>query len=271
MILDRFRLDDQVALITGAGRGIGRGIARAYAEAGANVVCAARTREQIDDAAEEIRGLGRRALAVECDVMDDEQLEALVRATLDEFGRIDILVNNAGGSPPTPVLQLSDKAFESAFHFNVTTALNLSRQVLADMVKRVGDKADGPVGSIVNISSGLARLVEPGFVAYGTAKAALSHMTRLMAVEFAPHVRVNAIGVGATLTDALAPFVEGTELKGQMEALTPMGRLGTTEDIAAAALYLASPAASWVTGKIFEVDGGTEASNWPIKIPAFQA
>lgn len=270
MILDRFRLDDQVALVTGAGRGIGRGIARAYAEAGAHVVCAARTREQIDDAAEEIRGLGRRALAVQCDVMDDEQLDALVQAALAEFGRIDILVNNAGGSPPTPVLQLSDKAFESAFHFNVTTALNLSRQVLGDMVKRAG-KTDppAPIGSIVNISSGLARLVEPGFVAYGTAKAALSHMTRLMAVEFAPHVRVNAIGVGATLTDALSPFVEGTELKGQMEALTPMGRLGSTEDIAAAALYLASPAASWVTGKVFEVDGGTEASNWPIKIPAF--
>lgn len=268
MILDRFRMDGQVALVTGAGRGIGRGIAQAYAEAGADVVCAARTQQQIDQAAEEIRGLGRRALAIQCDVMEDDQLEALVDAALAEFGRIDVLVNNAGGSPPTPTLQLTDEAFEKAFHFNVTTALHLSRRVLAGMVKRVDDAGGEPVGSIVNISSGLSRLVEPGFVAYGTAKAALSHMTRLMAHEFAPHVRVNAIAVGATLTDALAPFVTG-ELKEQMEEMTPMRRLGSTEDIAAAALYLASPASSWVTGKIFEVDGGTEASNWPIKIPAF--
>jgi 7-alpha-hydroxysteroid dehydrogenase len=110
--------------------------------------------------------------------------------------------------------------------------------------------------------------VESGFVAYGTAKAALSHMTRLMACEFAPRVRVNAIAVGATLTDALGLFVKG-ELKQQMEALTPMGRLGSTEDIAAAVIYLASPAASWVTGKVFEVDGGTVASNWPIKIRGY--
>jgi 7-alpha-hydroxysteroid dehydrogenase len=96
----------------------------------------------------------------------------------------------------------------------------------------------------------------------------MAHLTRLMACEFAPRVRVNAIAVGATLTDALGTFVKG-ELKEQMEALTPMGRLGEPEDIAACAVYLASPAADWVTGKIFEVDGGTTASNWPIKIPGY--
>jgi 7-alpha-hydroxysteroid dehydrogenase len=112
-------------------------------------------------------------------------------------------------------------------------------------------------------------MVESGFTAYGTSKAALSHMTRMMAHEFAPHVRVNALAVGATLTDALSPFVASGDLKEQMEALTPMGRLGTPEDIAQAALYFCSPAASWVTGKILAVDGGTIASNWPIKIPAF--
>jgi len=159
------------------------------------------------------------------------------------------------------VLQLSDDAFEEAFHFNVTTALNLSRQVLAHMV-------EGEGGSIINISSAMGHMVEPGFVAYGTAKAALAHMTRLMASEFAPKVRVNAIAVGATLTDALSTFVKG-DLRKQMEELTPMGRLGEVEDIAAMALYLASPASSWVTGKVFEVDGGAVASNWPIKIPAY--
>jgi 7-alpha-hydroxysteroid dehydrogenase len=261
MILDRFRIPDKVAVITGAGRGIGRGIARAYAEAGAHVVCSARTQAQIDEAAEEIRGLGRRALSIPCDVMETEQLDHLVAKTLEEFGRVDILVNNAGGTMPTPVLQLSDAAFEQAFHFNVTTALHLSRQVLGHMVK-------GDGGAIVNISSALSHQTESGFVAYGTAKAALSHMTRLMAAEFAPKVRVNAIAVGATLTDALALFIKD-ELKQQMEALTPMARLGEVEDIACAALYLAAPAADWVTGKVFEVDGGQVASNWPLKIPGY--
>jgi len=120
----------------------------------------------------------------------------------------------------------------------------------------------------VNISSALSHFVEVGFVAYGTAKAALSHMTRLLAHEWAPHIRVNALAVGATETDALGPFLNAAEgLREQMTALTPMGRLGTPEDIACAVLYLASPAASWVTGQVFGIDGGTVASNWPFKMP----
>jgi 7-alpha-hydroxysteroid dehydrogenase len=261
MILDRFRLTDRVAVVTGAGKGIGRGAAIALAEAGAHVVVSARTAADLESAAEEIRRLGRRALAVTCDATRGDQLDALAARTLEEFGRVDVLVNNAGGWPPTPMLQLTDDAFAQAFHFNVTSAMHLSRALIPHMLK-------GDGGAIVNISSGLGHLVESGFVAYGTAKAALSHMTRLMACEFAPRVRVNAIAVGATLTDALGLFVKG-ELKQQMEALTPMGRLGSTEDIAAAVIYLASPAASWVTGKVFEVDGGTVASNWPIKIRGY--
>ncbi len=261
MILERFQLTDRTALVTGAGRGIGRGIALAFAEAGANVVVSARTQEQIDDTAGEIRKMGRRALAVCCDSTRPEEIDALAERAIEEFGGLDLLVNNAGGSPPTPLLKLSNEAFEQAFHFNVTSAMQLSRQVMPQLLE-----SDG--AAIVNISSGLGSMVESGFVAYGTAKAALSHMTRLMACEFAPKVRVNAIAVGATLTDALAGFVKG-ELKQQMEELTPMGRLGQVEDIAAAALYLASPAASWVTGKVLEVDGGTENSNWPVKIPGY--
>jgi 7-alpha-hydroxysteroid dehydrogenase len=255
MVLERFRLDDKIALVTGAGRGIGAGIARAFAEAGAHVVCAARTPEQIEETAATVRGIGRRALAVPCDVTQRADLDALVARALAAFGRVDVLVNNAGGYPPHPALQTSERAFEEAFHFNVTSAFVLSRLVLRHML-------DGAGGAIVNISSAAGRLVMPGFVAYGTAKAALSFMTRELACEFAPHVRVNAIAVGAVETSALVPFLND-ETRAKMEALTPMRRLGTVEDIAAAALWLASPAGGWVTGKVVEVDGGTEATNWP--------
>jgi 7-alpha-hydroxysteroid dehydrogenase len=261
MILDRFRLTDKVAIVTGASAGIGRGSALAFADAGAHVVCAARTVDTLERVADEVRQRGRRALAVPCDVNRTEQLEAVVARTLKEFGRIDIVVNNAGGTGPTAALDLSLADLEAAFHFNVSTAFLLSRLAAPHMVKAGG-------GAVVNISSALSHFVEVGFVAYGTAKAALSHMTRLLAHEWAPHIRVNAIAVGATETDALVPFLNAADgLREQMTAMTPMGRLGTPEDIACAALYLVSPAASWVTGQVFGVDGGTIASNWPFKMP----
>jgi 7-alpha-hydroxysteroid dehydrogenase len=232
----------------------------AFAEMGAHVVCAARTREQVEATAEQARALhGKRALGLVCDVMERSQLEELVNQTMREFGRIDILVNNAGGWPPQPALETSERTFEQALRFNVTTAFLLTRLAVPHMLAGGG-------GSVVNISSAAGRLVMSGFVAYGTAKAALSFMTRELGREFAPKVRVNAIAVGAVETSALAPFLND-ELRGKMEALTPMGRIGQVEDIATAALYLASPAASWVTGKVFEVDGGTEATNWPFEGP----
>jgi 7-alpha-hydroxysteroid dehydrogenase len=259
MILDRFRLDGKVAIVTGAGRGIGAGIALAFAELGAHVACAARTREQVEETAAQARAQGRRALGLVCDVTERAQLEELVAQTMREFGRIDILVNNAGGWPPQPALETSEASFEGALRFNVTTAFVLTRLSVPHMLAGGG-------GSIVNISSAAGRLVMSGFVAYGTAKAALSFMTRELGREFAPKVRVNAIAVGAVETSALAPFLND-ELRGKMEALTPMRRIGTVEDIALAALYLASPASSWVTGKVFEIDGGTEATNWPFEGP----
>jgi 7-alpha-hydroxysteroid dehydrogenase len=262
VILERFRLDGRAAIVTGGGRGIGRASALALAEAGADVAVAARRLEDLEAVAEQVRRLGRRALAVACDVNVGDQLDELVARTLETFGRIDVVVNNAGGTPPTPMLQLTDEAFEQAFHFNVTSAMRLSRKAIPAMLEREG-------GAIVNVSSALSHMVESGFTAYGTAKAALSHLTRLMACEFAPRVRVNALAVGATVTDALAPFLKAGDLQQQMEALTPMARLGDPEDIACAVLYLASPAAAWVTGKVFEIDGGTVDSNWPIKIPGY--
>jgi 7-alpha-hydroxysteroid dehydrogenase len=260
MILDRFKLKDKVAIVTGAGRGIGRGSALAFAEVGANVVVAARTQEEIEETAEMARKFGVEALPVPCDVMKKDQLANLVDQTMQKFGRIDILVNNAGGTPPTLALQTSEEMFNGAFRFNVTSGFLLTQLVVPHMMAGEG-------GSIVNISSAAGRIVQPGFVAYGTAKAALSFMTKLLGCELAPKVRVNAVAVGATLTEALTQFLD-QETIGKMEALTPVGRLADVEDIALAVLYLASPASSWVTGKVFEVDGGTEATNWPFDMRA---
>jgi 7-alpha-hydroxysteroid dehydrogenase len=260
MLLDRFDLTDRVAVITGAGRGIGAGSARALAEAGAHVAITARTKEQLDAVADDIRGLGRRALVVPGDVSDLSVLDGLVDATMSEYGRIDIVVNNAGGSMPTPLLDTSVKMFEQSFHFNVTTAFALSKAALPHML------ADDH-GSIVNISSAMGRLTDRGFVAYGTAKGALSHMTRLMAMDVAPRVRVNAIAVGSTATSALEVVLTEDVIRNEMVDKTPLKRLGEVDDIALGVLYLASDAGSFMTGKVLEIDGGIEYPNLSLNLP----
>ena len=251
MLLDRFKLTDRVAIVTGAGRGIGRGIALAFAEAGAHVVCAARTVEQIEETAGAVRAFGRRALAVPCDVVVTEQLERLAAATLQEFGRIDLLVNNAGGWPPREAMKTSERFFEAALRFNVTQVFLLTKLCVPSMLEIGG-------GAVVNISSRAGGMVQKGFAAYGTGKMGLNFLTKILAAEFAPKVRVNAIAVGGVATEALDTVLTNEALRREFEANTPMRRAGEVEDIAACALYLASPAASWVTGKVFEVDGGVE-------------
>jgi 7-alpha-hydroxysteroid dehydrogenase len=259
MILDRFKLTDKVVIVTGAGKGIGRGIALGFAEAGADVVCAARTPADLEETAKGVRERGRRALAVPTDVTKTDQLERLVDATLEEFGRLDLLVNNAGGTGPRPALDTSEAFFEAALRMNVTQAFLLSRLAVPKMVETAGE------GAIVNISSRSSDMVQTSFVAYGAGKAALNMMTRNLAAELAPKVRVNAISVGGVGTDALQVVLTNEALKKQFDANTPMKRPGEVEDIAACALYLASPAASWVTGKIFQIDGGTECP--AIRVP----
>jgi 7-alpha-hydroxysteroid dehydrogenase len=248
-ILDLFRLDGQVAIVTGSGRGIGAATAIAYADAGADVVVSARTVAQLEETAEKVRARGRRVLVVPCDVLEAEQRKHLVERTVDEFGRLDILVNNAGGWPPKPTLTTDEDDFEECFRFNVTTAYAMTRLAVPKMVQTSGG------GAIVNISSAAGRFNARGFSGYGTAKAALSFLTKNLAQDFAPKVRVNGIAVGSILTEALSNFMND-DLEKQMLSKTPMKRLGRVEDISACALYLASPAASDVTGEIYGVNGG---------------
>jgi 7-alpha-hydroxysteroid dehydrogenase len=260
VILDRFKLTDRVAIVTGAGKGIGRGIAIAFAEAGADVVCAARTPADIEATAKAVAERGRRALAVPTDVLKLDQLERLVEAAIAEFGRIDVLVNNAGGTGPRAALETSERYFENALRMNVTQAFLLAKLCIPRMVETAGG------GAIVNISSRSSDMVQTAFVAYAAGKAALNMMTRNLAAEVAPKVRVNAISVGGVETEGLAVVLTSDALREQFNRNTPMGRPGTVEDIAAAALYLASPASSWVTGKIFQVDGGTEHPSMSVPV-----
>jgi len=262
VILDLFRLDGKVAVVTAGGRGIGAACARAFAEAGADVAISARTEEQLDAVAADVRALGRRCLVVPADLDDLSNLDVLAQRTADELGRIDIVINNVGGSMPAPLANTDVRALEAAFHFNVSTAFQLTKAALPHLT------ATGN-GAVVNITSLVGRLSDRGFAAYGTAKAALAHMTRLMASDCAPKVRVNGIAPGSIATSALEMVLTMDELRDEMIQKTPLKRLGVADDIAAAALYLVSDAGAFVTGKILEVDGGLEAPNLDMHIPDF--
>ncbi|HEV7581851.1 MAG TPA: SDR family oxidoreductase [Mycobacterium sp.] len=261
MILDRFRLDDKVAVITGGGRGLGAAIAVAFAEAGADVLIASRTESQLEAVAEQVRAAGRRAHIVTADLAHPEATAKLADQAVEAFGKLDIVVNNVGGTMPNTLLTTSTKDLKDAFTFNVVTAHALTLAAAPLMLEHSGE------GSIINITSTMGRLAGRGFAAYGTAKAALSHYTRLAALDLCPRIRVNAIAPGSILTSALDVVASNDELREPMEKVTPMRRLGDPVDIAAAAVYLASPAGSFLTGKTLEVDGGLTFPNLDIPVP----
>ena len=254
MITDRFRLDGRTALITGAGKGIGARIATVFAEMGADIICVARTQSDVDEVAEQVRALGRQALAVSCDVTDEVSLMALIESVEATFGKLDILVNNAGApGKGYGSLKKVDKArFEHTIDINLTSAYTLTHLALPLLQK-------APEATIVNVSSALAWMVDRNFSAYAAAKAGMNQMTKVMSYELAPRIRCNAIAPGAIKTPSTAFITQNEQMLNDTTRWIPMGRLGQPDDIALAALYLASPASAFVSGKVLEVDGGMVA------------
>ena len=256
---DEFRLDGYVALVTGAGRGIGAGIAQAYARAGADLVLVARTAADLGAVAASVRTLGRTALVIPADLTDVSRVATIVERAAAEHGRLDILVNNAGGAMPAAYLDTTPQALDQAFHFNVAAPFELTKRAAPYLL-------GSGRGSVVNITSRMDRLVARGLVTYGTVKAAVTQFTRLLAVELAPGVRVNGIAPGVVDTSALKEVLTG-DLRAQMISAIPLRRLATVADVASTARWLASPAASYITGKIIELDGGAEAPVFPDTTP----
>jgi 7-alpha-hydroxysteroid dehydrogenase len=260
MISDQFRLDGEVAVVTGAGRGIGAATASALAEVGADVVIAARTREQLDEVAANVASLGRRAHVVVADLRDLDAVAALATEAHQAFGRLDIVVNNVGGTIPNAFLDTTPEYMAEAFNFNVLTAHALTQAAVPLMLAGNG-------GAVVNISSVMGRVAGRGYLAYGTAKAALAHYSRLAACDLAPRIRVNAIAVGSTATSALEFVTQDETTKQQLEDGTLLGRIADPSEIAAAVVYLASPAGAYLTGKVIEVDGGLDRPSLDLGLP----
>ena len=267
-ILDRFAVTDQVAIVTGAGRGLGAATAVALAEAGADVLISARTERQLDHVAEQVRATGRRCLVVPADLSDLDAVAGLAQAAYDEFGRLDTVVNNVGGTFPTEFLKTTNEFLNEAFSFNVTTAHALSVAAVPLMLKDTERIESGEAQkSIVNISSMMGRTADRGFLAYGTAKAALAHWTKMAAQDLAPRIRVNGIYVGSIMTSALEYVAGQPELMDQLETKTPLKRVGEPEDIAAGVLYLSSTAGQYITGKLLEIDGGIQQPTLDLGLP----
>lgn len=259
-VLDLFRLDGKVALVSGAGRGIGAASALALAEAGADVAVLARTLPEIEAVAAQARSFGGRAVAIATDANDAEQVASAVEQVVTDLGRIDIVVAVVGGAMPKSFMATTDHDLRNAFDHNVLTGIRLVRGAIPHLLAVGG-------GSVVMVSSAMGHNVGRGYMAYGASKAALDHAVRLMAADLCPRIRVNAIAPGAILTEALQVVADNPEIRSSIENATPLRRLGEPIDVAAGVLYLASAASGFVTGQILAVDGGVHAPNFELPIP----
>lgn len=242
------QLTNQVAVVTGAGRGIGRAIALKFAAEGADVVCVSRTQENSEKVAAEVRALGRKAWAVALDVSDSVAVTAAVEQILKDAGKVDILVNNAGVTRDGLLMRMSDADWDAVLNTNLKGAFNVTKAFTRSFLKQRS-------GRIINVASVIGLIGNAGQCNYSASKAGLIGFTKSCARELASRgVTVNALAPGFIETDMTAVLNE--EQKAGILKQVPLGMLGSTEDIAAAALYLASPGARYVTGQVLTVDGG---------------
>ena len=254
MGLPALDLTSKTAVVIGGTSGIGLALAKGLAQAGANVVPTGRRKDRTQSAADEIRRIGRKSLAIACEVTDRRSLEALLQAACTEFGCVDILVNSAGITKRTPVLDVTDSEWHSILETNLNGTLRACQIFGRKMIER-------KYGRIINIASLSARVALYQVAAYSASKAAVASLTQSLAIEWAPYgVCVNAIVPGVFRTDLSAPVLEGTGRGDDYLLRTPMRRFGELEELAGAAVFLASDAASFVTGHLLAVDGGFLAS-----------
>lgn len=248
-----FELTNKIALITGGGRGLGRAIALAYADAGADVAVASRSLDQLEEVAQTIRAKGRRALAIETDVTDSESVAKMVEATRKEFGRIDILVNSAGVGWAERLVDTSDGTFDWILKTNLYGTFYCCREVARVMIEQKS-------GSIINIASVAGVKGPPGLGAYAASKGAIIAMTKVLALENVRYnVRANVIAPGYFRTDMNAAALDDPELGPKIIKRIPMRRAGNPEEIGGLAIFLASDAASFVTGEVYFISGGEMA------------
>jgi NAD(P)-dependent dehydrogenase (short-subunit alcohol dehydrogenase family) len=247
-------LKNKTALVIGGTSGIGLEIAKGLAQAGADVVATGRRIDLVKSAAKEIRTLGRRSLEVPCDVTDESTVKNLLKAARDEFGAVQILVNCAGRTKRTPTVEISDAEWNSIMETNLTGTLRACRVIGRHMMER-------GYGRIINIASLSSFVALYEVAAYSASKAAVASLTKSLAIEWAGKgVCVNAIAPGVFRTELNAALLDGTERGKEFLTRTPMGRFGKLEELAGAAVFLASDAASFVTGHVLAVDGGFLAS-----------
>lgn len=251
---EMFSLQDKVAIVTGASRGIGRAIALGFAGAGADVVLAARNRSDLEALANDIEATGRRTLVVPTDVTNRDEIRAMVDATRETFGRIDVLVNNAGGTRfVAPVVSLRPEGWDKAMSLNLNSVFHATQMCAQVML-------EGGGGSIIQMISVAGLSGAPSLSFYSAAKAGVRLMTQAVAKELAQSgVRLNSIAPGWVATDLNANLREDEASNAYIESLIPMGRWGRAEEIVGAAIYLASDASSFVTGATIVVDGGQTA------------
>lgn len=254
MTFKKLELNDRCAVVIGGTTGIGRAIAHGLAEAGADVVCTSRRQEQVDTAAAEIEVFGRRTLRIPSDVDDRSSLIGLLDAAKSEFGKVDILVNSAGRTKRAPTLDFDEEDWNAIMDTNLTGTLRACQVFGKHMI-------ENGYGRIINIASLSSFVSLFEVAAYSASKAAVAALTKSLAIEWAKNgVNVNAIAPGVFKTALNKQLLEESERGREFQMRTPMGRFGKVEELAGAAVFLASEAASFVTGEVLVVDGGFLAS-----------